>query len=196
MNTRDIMNNDLSGLKKIGKVKSAHGIKGELFLISFASEYSWRNRLTEVHLYQTCSPSLLSESEVKICLPLQSQRLHKNGLIVSSPLINNRNQAEELKGYEWYIPEEFLISQPGENIFLSEIKGFEIKNSSQDHVGTIVGFSSNGAQDLLVVNEDKSQSHQEPILIPLVPEFLEAILYSQKTIIMNLPLGLVSESSI
>lgn len=175
------------GLRKIGKVKDAHGIRGEIFVIVFSGEAPWLDRLKELNIH-----GVRSKGDGWLTLDLKSARLHKNGFIASSPQIQNRNEAEALKGCELYVPEEFLISEPGDSIFLSEIEGFKVLLADGTELGQIIGFSSNGVQDLLVVRDRKNNDERE-ILIPLIPEFVGEIRFEKSEIVMILPPGLIED---
>jgi 16S rRNA processing protein RimM len=169
---------------RVGKVKDAHGIRGELFVILFSGEAEWIDDLESLRLVNengAADPKVFS---------VKSARFHKNGMIVKSPDIKDRNAAEALKGRLLEIPEEFLISEPGEAIYLREILGFKILTEAQGEVGTIEAFSSNVAQDLLVV-KTKTGTYE----IPFVEAFVKNIDYEAKQMTMDLPVGLLGEET-
>ena len=157
---------------QVAKVRDAHGLKGELFVVSFSRDCLW---------IEKCESFWLKEREFRIL----SFRRHKNGVIAVLEGIGDRTEAEKWIGFPVEIETESLISKKGENLFLREIEGFEVVQSEQS-LGPIVGFSSNGVQDLLQV--ETLNGVQE---IPLIPEFLVEIQWSQKKLFMNLPEGLI-----
>lgn len=165
----------------VGRVKDAHGLKGELFITLKAGEASWLKRLKTLRLVPPTS------GEPKT-YPIKSARVHKNGMIVLSPEITDRNQAEALKGWSFEIPSEFLVSNPGEEIYLIEIQGFRVNVIGKGDVGVIVGFSSNGAQDLIIVKTETGEFD-----IPLVRQFVKKIDYKAQIVEMELPVGLLGE---
>ena len=167
---------------RVGKMKDAHGIRGELFIVLFASEAYWLKSLKDIRLVKEDGLAAPIIFEVK------SARAHKNGFIVKTTSIKDRNEAETLKGLLLEIPEEFLVSKPGEAIFLREIFGFKVSTVAQGEIGPIVGFSSNVAQDLLVVETAKGQFE-----IPYVKPFVKKVDYVAKTILLDLPVGLLGE---
>ena len=169
------------GFVKVGKMKDAHGIRGELFIVLFAGEATWAKQLKTVRLTNEAG-------ELKGEYAVKSIRPHKNGLIVKSEDIKDRNQAEALKGMLFEIPEAFLVSKKGDQIYLREIQGFTVTTKAQGVLGTIVNFSSNVAQDLLVVKTALGEFE-----IPFVKEFVIAIDYKAKRIDMDLPYGLLGE---
>lgn len=156
----------------IGKVKDAHGLKGEIYVLVFSKDVSWRKKLKTL--------KLKTASDVRQ-FEVGSQKVHKDGLIVKLKGIEDRNQSEALKGSEVYIPQELMISQKGETIFLSEVLGFVVFLKDQC-VGHVENFSSNGPQDIVVIrNED--------ILfeVPFVKEFILNIDFQEKKLFMDFP---------
>ena len=100
--------------------------------------------------------------------------------------IEDRTAAEKIKGAMFSIPEELLESAEGDTIYLSEILSFSIVDSQGVALGKITGFSSNVAQDLLVV-EKVSGGMAE---IPFVDHFIVDIDFENEKIQMNLPEGI------
>lgn len=155
---------------KIGKIKDAHSLKGEVYVLVFSGEVAWANQMLD-------HPVQVGDQLMQV----EKYRLHKQGIIIKFKNFENRNQAEEIKGQMFYVPDVFLTSVKGESIYLNEVLGFEVNN-----VGVIKGFSSNGAQDLVVVDTGKGE-HE----IPFIKEFIEKIDFEQKIVFMNIPEGLI-----
>jgi len=163
--------------KLVGKIKDAQGLKGEVYALIFSGERGWQSNLQTVFLGGDESSG--REFEVS---KVQS---HKDGLILKLKGIENRNQSEALKGQLLFIPSELLISKKGERIYLNEIQGFEVFDE-QGIIGQIVGFSSNGPQDLLIVEKEKKKYE-----IPFVEAFIVDLNFDQKQLKMRLPPGLI-----
>jgi 16S rRNA processing protein RimM len=185
----------MSEFVQVGRVKDAHGIKGEIFITLFAGEAAWLDQLKEVRLvvYEEghkpteAEKAIVPEGAAKV-YQVKSARLHKNGLIVKSSEITDRNAAENLKGLFLEIPREFLISAPGEELYLAEVEGFQVITKHKGEVGPIVGFSSNGEQDLLIVETSWGEFE-----IPFVKAFVENIDFKGRKIYLDLPVGLLGE---
>ncbi len=165
---------------RVGKIKDAHGIRGELFVVLFAGEAAWLDQLETLRLV----PEAGGPEQT---FAVKSARAHKNGLIVKSADIKDRNQAETLKGLIVEIPESFMVSEPGEAIYLREIQDFMLRNRGED-VGRIVKFSSNTVQDLLVVKAAGGEYE-----IPFVEDFVTDIDYEARVVDMDLPHGLLGD---
>lgn len=166
----------------VGKVKEAHGIRGELYLLLFAKRADWLEQLEKIHLEKE-EPH--GESDQRT-LSIQKLRAHKSGLILKSPDLNDRNEAETLKGYLFYIPAELLVAPSGERPYLIELLGFRITDPEKNFLGEVSGFSSNGAQDLLVV-----KTAQGDFEVPYVDAFIRAVDYENQVLEMDLPEGLL-----
>lgn len=190
---------------RVGKVKDAHGIRGELFIVLFAGEAAWLNQLKSIRLvndpdaavprqnpHQKLTPAKPAKPQPQgpLTYAVKSARLHKNGLIVKTAEVRDRNQAEEMRGMLLEVPESFLVSKPGEELFLREVLGFSVidLNRDSENIGKVTAFSSNGAQDLLVVDASTGK-----VEIPFVADFVEKIDYAKKELRMKLPLGLLGD---
>lgn len=180
-------------MKLVGKVKDAHGIRGDLYVLVFSGEVSWAKKMRKFELHwkkqvPQRDGSNLSEL-VQETFQVKKFRPFKQGLILTAEEIKDRNQAELLKGAEFYIDDELLVSQPGETIFLSEIMNYKVKTADAKEIGTIVGISSNGAQDLLEVKKQDDKI----VLIPFVDAFIKKMDFKNQSIMMDLPPGLVDD---
>lgn len=162
---------------KAGWVRDAHGLKGELYVQLFAKRADWLESFEQFWLE---TKSGVESFEVERAKP------HKDGLIVKSKSIQDRTQAEALKGAPFFIPDHYLVAKEGDRIFLKQIEGFKAFDGPRD-LGVIKNFATNGAQDLLVV-----QSPEKEILIPFISVFIQQIDYENQTVIFDLPEGLDS----
>jgi 16S rRNA processing protein RimM len=167
---------------RVGKVKDAHGIKGELFLLLFASEAAWLGELESLRLVNEAS------GVVKTFTP-KSVRTHKNGLIAKTEEIKDRNEAEALKGWLMEIPAALFVSEKGESIYLREIDGFKVFTDAPEAIGMITGFGSNTVQDLLQIKTATGEYE-----VPFVDAFVKKIDYEKKEIHLDLPFGLLGEA--
>ncbi|MGZ3743628.1 MAG: ribosome maturation factor RimM [Pseudobdellovibrionaceae bacterium] len=171
-------------IKLVGKVKDAHGLRGELYILIFSGDVSWIKKLKTFDLRSPKTGEVVSYSVEKL-------KPFKQGFIVKSPIMADRNSAEAVKGFDFLIPADIFVSKPGETIFLNEIMGFVVKTADQDNIGLIKGFSSNGAQDLLIV-----ESAQGTVEIPFVEAFIKKIDFKHHTLVMDLPEGLLDLESL
>ncbi len=168
-------------LKKIGIVSDAHGIRGELYVIVFSGDISWLSTAKEITL-KNPSDGLLQ------ILKLKKAKAFKKGFIASFHDVIDRNQAEDLKKYEVWLDESHFVSKDGEQPFLAELLDFEVSDKILGQIGKVIQFSSNGEQDLLVLDQSVNQQNIE---IPFIKEFVVSVDYALKKIFTDLPEGLV-----
>lgn len=174
------MNKSSQKFQKVGKIKDAQGLKGEVFVLIFSRDTTWANQLIQVHLE---SPS---QNDLSKTLKVERVKAHKEGLIVKLEGINDRNQSEALRGWSFSIPQENLISQIGETIYLKEIQDFEVFLKDQS-VGYVKSFGSNGTQDLLVIRNDHHSFE-----VPFVSDFILKIDFETQKLFMDFPEGLMN----
>ncbi len=163
----------------VGRIRDAHGIKGELFVALKAKTADWLESL-EVLGLKTASGLEFQSHDVTAARP------HKDGLIVRLQNVDDRNQADLLRGSTVAIPEEYLEGDTEDGLFLQQLEGAKIFDTKGVEVGTVVAFGFNGAQDLLVIENPKGRFD-----IPFVEDFIVELDLNEKHIVMELPEGLV-----
>ena len=165
-------------MKLVGKVREAHGLKGDLYVLIFSGDISWAKKMKNFGLKAKDSDDIKNFS-------VERTKPFKKGFIVKAKEIADRTAAEGVEHMEFFVDEDLFVSKPGEGIYLNEIKNFKLKNPEQKVLGEIVGFSSNGVQDLLVVEADGKK-----VEVPFVDAFIKKIDFKHQAVVMDLPEGL------
>ncbi|MDE0118608.1 MAG: ribosome maturation factor RimM [Bdellovibrionales bacterium] len=114
---------------------------------------------------------------------IQKARSHKEGLIIKFKGIDTKLEAEALKGAVLSVPQKIFSSLKGENIYLCEVLNFKVYDQKMGALGTIRAFSSNGAQDLLLVQDEKGIQRE----IPFIDEFVIHVHFDLKKVQVHLP---------
>lgn len=165
-------------MKLVGKVKDAHGLKGEMYILIFSKDVAWLN---DLEFFELKDPN----AKASLKLDVVNTKKFKDGLIVKASEVSDRTQAEKYKNWQFLIPDELLISEEGETIYLSEILNFTVVQEGKN-LGLVKGFSSNGAQDLLIVSNGTTE-----FSLPFVDAFVLEVNHEKKVIDVNLPEGLI-----
>jgi 16S rRNA processing protein RimM len=173
-------------LHMMGRVHSSQGVKGAIYILLETQNPEWLDEWNT--LFLTPGP----DSRVFTSYPIRRKSPHgKQGLkgyIVELENIDDRDLAEKLVKNSVWVPKEFIASKKGETIYLREILGFIVVDEERGEVGPIIDFSTNTAQDLLVV-DFKGESYD----IPFVDAFIQKIDFKNKKVFMDIPQGLLGE---
>lgn len=144
-----------------------------------SGDYSWLKKTDVLWLEVSGKLSLFHIKKT-------SQSPH--GVRITTEELKDRTQAEAFVSAAVMVPMDIFISAPGEVIYLSEILNFEVWETKQETEfchGQIIGFSSNGVQDLLRVQNAKGVFE-----VPFVEDFIEEIDFETHKVWMQIPEGL------
>lgn len=183
--TQDKTNSNSSPYVLIGKVHSAQGIKGEIFVSIFSEEAEWADQWQTLSLssHQQTTP----RQEFKILHKREHQKQKKWGFALRLQGVNDRNASEALVGSQVYIPESFVTTEGVDDIYLREVLGFRVIDQKRGDVGEVIGFAGNWMQDLLVVRGEAGEFE-----VPFVEPILCETDKDNKRLIMDIPMGLVA----
>ncbi len=166
--------------RHVGKIKQAHGLRGEVYVLIFSKDITWIKKLKTV---------LLIQNNIEKIITVLKAKPFKDGLILSLDQITDRNQSEAIQGSEVWIDQNLFKSKPDETPYLLEIENFDVNDKALGTIGKITGFLFNGLQDLLVVSDvNNSEIKYE---IPFVDQFVLKIDSEKNILFMDLPEGLI-----
>ena len=159
----------LSKLIPVGKVAKAHGIKGEL----------------KFFLYNSKSILLLKEIQIwfKIDDKFKSFTLvsHRgtNGEIVRLNKVNDRNEANLLKGKEFFVSRNDFPNVEKGNFYLNDIINFIIffKKKEIGFVSDVLTLPAGNVVEVNIKGKD--------VLIPMVDKYIEFFDFDKKIIAMK-----------
>ena len=99
--------------------------------------------------------------------------------------IRNRNEANLLKGFEFFLAEDDLPLLEDDEFYVRDLVGLTVFSLEQTTLGTIVDVHDNPWQDILII-EDNEGTYQ----VPFVDEFILEIDLEQMKVTLDLPSGL------
>jgi 16S rRNA processing protein RimM len=158
----------------VGVIVGAHGIKGEVKLKSFTSEPMSIGRYGPL---QSSSGQQLEITKLKPA---------KDDFIASLKSVNDRNEAETLKGVELFVSREKLPKLKTHETYAHDLMGLDVILENGSRLGKLVGMPNYGAGDLLEVAVD---GESETILIPFTNAFVPQDDFSSGKIVVVLPEG-------
>lgn len=151
-----------SSLLPIGRIRKAHGIRGEVSVE-----------------YHADSPDLFYDGVYlrlgqgkPVLYKAASCRVHHGSLLVRFENVPDRNAAENLRGYEVLVPEDRLPEPEDGTIYLHEILGLSVLAVNDDGTETDWGVISSVAdpagQELWTISRD----NEADVLFPAAPELV------------------------
>lgn len=168
----------------VGKIVNTHGVKGEVKIISLTDfpelRYKQGNELTFF-------PKV---NGVPLQLTVRAHRKHKNFDLVSFEQIDSLEEAERLKGGLLKVSEEQRNQDELDDneFYYDEIIGCKVVSETGEVIGTITEILSPGANDVWVVQADKTN---KPYYIPYIESVVKHINVPDKLVTIHVMEGLI-----
>jgi 16S rRNA processing protein RimM len=142
-------------LLAVGRISRAHGVRGEVSVL----------RLSEVE-DRFAKGSVLRLEDGR-SLTIEAMRPHQQRLLVKFAEIEDRTQAESLRGEVLLVPAEAAPEPPDGAFWVHQVVGLEVVTEDGRSLGRIVDVQGNPANDLWVT--------ESGTLIPAVREIVVEI---------------------
>jgi len=173
----------------VAAVVGAHGVRG------------W----VRVHLYDPNSSALRRNLVITLRAPNQAPLQLK--IVALDPVpgkpvwrvqlagVTDRDQAEALRGREVWLARADLPALTKDEFYLADVVGLPVErvrpDGSVQPLGTVVGLTSNGAQDLLEVEFQAPGRRPDTWLLPALPQFIVEV---EGRVLVELPLGMLPDA--
>ncbi|MFP4391397.1 MAG: ribosome maturation factor RimM [Desulfohalobiaceae bacterium] len=164
----------------LGQVISAHGLKGELGMRSFADSPLLFSTLKRVYLQPAGSRHPRQYSLVQC-------RAKGRILLLKLETIFSREQAKLYLNLPVYVRKKDLPPKEQDQIYLQDLKGFQVFLPHGIRLGSIVRASREKGQEIWSI---LSQGGQE-ILFPAVQDFVQELDMQQGWVVIEPPPGLL-----
>lgn len=144
----------------LGRIRGAHGIRGDVLVHSFTEEPEAIGDYGE-----------LTDCDGGRALRLKVQRVTPKGIIARVTGVSDRTAADALKGAELWIEREQLPdAEPGE-FYYEDLTGLKALDRDGAPFGEVVGVANYGAGDLLEIRLDGARRTElVPFSEAYVPE--------------------------
>ncbi len=173
----------------VGYVAGAHGIHG----------------VVRVQLHDADSESLAPDRQVILRRKGKDEGTYEVASVAPVPGkphrrrvklsgIRSRDDAEALKGCEVLIERDQLPDLSDDEFYLVDVIGRPVqreRDGTVQDLGTVVGLTTNGAQDLFEVQWRDPGGQARTWLLPVVPQLLSEI--TEQRVLVDLPLGMLPE---
>ena len=128
----------------IGKIRTSHGVKGFVKVLSFSGQTD--------HFLELNEFVLKKNGKVKV-FALESIRASGSTVFAKLKGIDNPEVAKTYSGWEIWVTEEFAAKLSDGEYYLKDLNGSDVVNSGKV-LGKIVGISENSINDLLEVKTE------------------------------------------
>lgn len=153
--------NDTGQEIQLGRISGVHGVKGWVKVFSFTDP------MENILGYPNWSLKRRRDSsQVEV---LEGRRQGK-GVIARLSDVDDRNQAEELVGYEIWVAKQRLPDLEDGEFYWHQLEGLSVLNESGVRLGIVDHLMETGANDVLVVSPDPESIDDRQRLIPFVEE--------------------------
>lgn len=169
-----------SSLVVLGRLMKPHGIKGAIRVEYYAE-----------------SPELLEKPLMLRAgrfaprpVRIREWSLWKDQLILTIEGVNDRTQAEQMRGQELLIDASFLPEADEDEPYLRDLLGLTVKLENGETVGELEDIDFPAGQEMWVIRAPESKGGYE-ILLPAVPDFVLDIDLDAEIVTIAPPEGLL-----
>ncbi len=161
----------------LGRIVGAHGIRGEVVLMSFTAEPQAIARYGPLDMLGGGGS-----------LVIEALRPAKAGFIARLAGITDRNAAEALKGTELAVPRHRLPAAGADEVYHADLIGLAVRLKDGQTIGRVTSVENYGAGDLLAVRLDEGGRE---VLLPFNREAVPTIDVAAGFLVVDPPEGLL-----
>ncbi|ADL68984.1 16S rRNA processing protein RimM [Thermoanaerobacterium thermosaccharolyticum DSM 571] len=160
----------------VGKITSAYGVNGEVKVFPLTDHLDRFYDLDYVYIF---------EETGKTSLNVETVRFIKNLVIVKFKEINDRNEAEKLKGKLIKIKRDNAVKLDDDEYFIKDLLNMKVYTDDQKELGILKDVLKTGANDVYVVKTD-----ERDILIPAIKDVIKKVDIKERKMTVHLLEGL------
>jgi 16S rRNA processing protein RimM len=156
----------------IGEIVRSHGLRGAVKVRAAADEPKQLSLLRKVRLQR--GAQALGEYAI------EKLQTGSGGFFIKFCGVNDRDQAELLRGAELLIAREECLPTAAGQFYQFEIIGLPVYTSSGEFIGEIAGIERHPANDVWVIGNGKEEK-----LIPAINTVVQEVDLSNRRVIIN-----------
>lgn len=164
----------------LGRITGAHGIRGEVVITTYTETPD-----------SLMAYGALSDAEGRRQFVVRSVRAASKGIVARIEGVEDRTQAEALKGTELTVGRDRLPEPPEQEFYHSDLIGMAVEDPAGQPLGTVVAVQNFGAGDLL---ELRMLDRPETEFIPFTSLFVPEVDLAARRLVVVIP-TLVEEPS-
>ena len=149
------------GEVRLGSIRGSHGIQG------WVKVFSYTDPRAAIFGY---SPWILRRDGDQTQVEVITGQMQGRRLIAQIKKIEDRNQADSLRGYDIHVLRDDLPSLAAGEVYWFELEGLTVRNDKQVILGEVEYLLETGANDVLVVIPSPGSVDNRQRLIPYVEQ--------------------------
>lgn len=162
----------------IGKIATAHGIRGEVKMTPYVDDLDFLRNLDTLHLKGR------SRKEVKV----KGIRFNKGNALFLIEGVTDRTTALQLRGREVVVPFSQLPKLEQDEYYVTQLVGLNVETIEGEQLGKVAEVIFTGANEIYII---RGGLHGE-ILLPAIESVIPSIDLDQGRMLVALPEGLIS----
>lgn len=152
---------------EVGRVLRPHGLRGEVRVLNDSDN---PERFAPGSILFARSSELGPEESARRELRVRSARPVRGALLVAFEGVEDRSQAEALRGYVLEVPGSALPELGDDEFYPFELEGLEVYDETGQRIGIVEELLDTPAQPVLVIRLDDSRTTLAPFTHEAVPE--------------------------
>ncbi len=141
----------------IGKIGSAHGVRGELKIVPLTDDVRRFSKLKKCFLTKE-DGTIVNELAVK------HARVDRGNVLILFETITDRDMAEKLRGFYLAVSREDAVKLPKNTFFIVDMIGLTVIDDERGELGTINDVYETGANFVISVKRKGKMDLQIPFL--------------------------------
>ncbi|ACS78267.1 ribosome maturation factor RimM [Maridesulfovibrio salexigens] len=163
----------------VAEVVKPHGLRGEVCIESHADSPFLFDEVPCLYLAK--------KGQKPRRFVVRSSRKHKGRVLLTFKGVEDRDQAENLRGMEILVREADLPESGDDEVYMYELEGMSVELEDGTVVGTISNFILAPGQETWVI----SSAEGKEILFPAVEEFVLSVDLDAEKVVVEPPEGLL-----
>lgn len=167
---------------EVGRIADAWGIKGWFKVAAFSADPE--ALFTAKQWYLQPPEKGARQFTGTVLLPVKQARVHSDSVVATSPVVNDRNTAEALRGARIFVARsDFPQPEDGEYYWV-DLLGLSVVNREGVALGVVRDLLSTGPQTVLVLAYEEDGKERER-MIPFVDAYVDKVDLPGKTIVAD-----------
>ncbi len=172
------------GVMAVGLIVGAHGLNGEIKIEPHTDN---KERFAVGNIV------LLGEDLIEV--GVKTSRQHKGMQLIRIQGIENRTQAEELRGQWLFIPESEAVGLEEDTYWIHDIVGLTVVDTTERVLGTVRNVMETGANDVYIIEPAEGINQGRELLLPAIADVIRAVDVEAGILRVQLMPGLLDEDS-